>query len=159
MTARWKIAVSISCIALIFGIIIWRVQRIKTGELKLAHDAIICRARAEQGDAKAEADLGSMYSQGKGVSQDYVEALRWYHKAADQGDAKAENSIALAYSQGQGVPQDYAEALRWYRKAADQGYAKAQYNLGNMYYYGRGVPQDRVEAERWYQKAAAQGNE
>src|SRR6266566_2669429 len=126
MTARWKIAVSISCIALIFGIIIWRVQRIKTGELKLAHDAIICRARAEQGDAKAEADLGSMYSQGKGVSQDYAEALRWYHKAAEQGDAKAEADLGSMYSQGKGVSQDYVEALRWYHKAADQGDAKAE---------------------------------
>ena len=161
MKSPWKIAVPILCIALIsWAVITWQVQkRAKTNELKLAQDARVCRVRAEQGDAEAEAKLGSMYSHGQGVPQDYAEALRWYRKAADQGDRNAENGIALMYSQAQGVPQDYAEALRWYHKAADQGYAKAQYNLGNMYYYGRGVPQDRAEAERWYHKAANQGDE
>jgi len=160
MKLPWKIAVPILCIALISWAVVTRqAQRAKTNELKLAQDATVCRIRAEQGDAEAEAKLGSMYSHGLGVPQDYAEALRWYRKAADQGEAEAENGIALLYSQGQGVSQDYAEALRWYHKAADQGYAKAQHNLGNMYYYGRGVPQDRGEAERWYHKAADQGDE
>jgi hypothetical protein len=159
MRAPWNIAVPISCVALICAVIAWHVQRGKTNEPKLAKDVTASRLRAEQGDARAEANLGNMYAHGQGVPQDYAEALRWYRKAAEQGDAKAENGIALMYSQGQGVPQDYAEALRWYRKAVDQGYAKAQYNLGNMYYYGRGVPQDRAEAERWYHKAADQGDE
>jgi len=156
----WKIAVPISCVALISGAALtWQVFKLRTNELKLVQDARTCRVRAEQGDAKAEANLGNMYYHGRGVPQDYAEALGWYRKAADQGDAKAENSIALLYYQGQGVPQDYAEALRWYRKAVDQGYPPGQYNLGNMYYYGRGVPQDRAEAERLYQKAADQGDE
>jgi hypothetical protein len=140
--------------------IVWWVHREKAIESrKLSDAASETRARAEQGDAKAQANLASLYSHGKGVPQDYGEALRWYRKSADQGDAKAEDGLAVMYSQGQGVPQDYTEALRWYRKAADQGYAEAQYNLGNMYYYGRGVPQDRAEAERWYHKAADQGDE
>jgi uncharacterized protein len=30
-----------------------------------------------------------MYGNGKGVTQDYQEALKWYRLAADQGDAVA----------------------------------------------------------------------
>ncbi len=36
------------------------------------------RPLAEQGDASAQLNLGSMYDAGVGVSQDYAEAVRWY---------------------------------------------------------------------------------
>jgi TPR repeat protein len=39
---------------------------------------------AEQGNALAQNSLGVMYVEGKGVSQDYDEAIRWFRKAADQ---------------------------------------------------------------------------
>jgi TPR repeat protein len=93
---------------------------------------------------------------GKGVPQDYAEAVAWYRKAADQGNTKAQ-CLAFMYHEGKGVPQDYTQALYWCRKAADQGYAKAQYVLGWDYYYGKEVPRDYTEAVRWYRKAADQG--
>ena len=46
-------------------------------------DAI--RFAAEQGDTKAQSNLGLMYDQGLGVSQDYAEAVRWLRLAAEQG--------------------------------------------------------------------------
>ena len=36
---------------------------------------------AEAGDAKAQTTLGWMYKEGKGVPQDYAEALKWTRKA------------------------------------------------------------------------------
>ena len=45
---------------------------------------------AEQGDASAQAILGSMYNNGKGVTQDYTEAVKWYTLAAEQGLAGAQ---------------------------------------------------------------------
>ena len=81
---------------------------------------------------KAQYDLGYLYSQGKGVSQDYAEAARWYRKAADQGYAKAQHDLGYMYSQGSGVTQDYAEAARWYRKAANEGDESARRALGSM---------------------------
>ncbi len=68
-----------------------------------------------------------MYHHGRGVPQDYAEAMMWYRLAADQGNASAQYNLALMYHHGQGVPQDYAEAARWYRRAADEGHAGAQY--------------------------------
>ena len=35
------------------------------------------RARAEQGDADAQHNLGVMYATGRGVPQDDAEAVRW----------------------------------------------------------------------------------
>ena len=46
-----------------------------------------CLVAAEKGLARAQSNLGDMYANGKGVTQDYVEAIRWYRKAAKQGDA------------------------------------------------------------------------
>ena len=43
------------------------------------------RARAEQGDALAQVNLGNRHRRGDGVPQDDAEALRWNRLAADQG--------------------------------------------------------------------------
>ena len=115
------------------------------------------RARAEQGDADAQRDLGVMYANGRGIPQDDVEAVRLYRLAAEQGNASAQSNLGFMYATGRGVPQDDAEAVRWWQLAAEQGHADAQYNLGVMYDDGRGVPQDDAEAVRWYRLAADQG--
>ena len=111
-----------------------------------------------QGDASAQYSLGVMYEVGKGVPQDYAEAVKWYRLAAEQGNALAQNSMGVMYVDGLGVPQDYAEAARWHRLAAEQGHSLAQYSLGVMYEVGQGVPQDYAEAANWFRLAAEQGN-
>ena len=52
---------------------------------------------------------------------DYIEALRWFRKAADKGHTEAMYNIGVYYENGDGVKQDYTEAMKWYRKAADRG--------------------------------------
>jgi alpha/beta superfamily hydrolase len=99
-----------------------------------------------------------MYMDGRGVPQDYKQAVAWYRKAAEQGDAFAQTNLGVMYSDGQGVPQDYQQAVAWYRKAAEQGHAVAQTNLGVMYSSGQGVPQDYQQAVAWFRKAAEQGH-
>jgi len=61
-----------------------------------------------------------MYSQEKGVSQDYAEALKWYRDAADQGDAAAQDNLGVMYASGKGVAQDYVEAHKWFDLAASR---------------------------------------
>jgi TPR repeat protein len=116
------------------------------------------RPLAEQGDASAQFNLGAMYENGLGMSQDFVAAAHWYRKAAEQGLADAQFNLAKMFHKGQGVAQNNALAVRWYRKAAEQGEARAQYMLGFMYHNGHYVAQDDVEAVRWYRRAAAQGH-
>ena len=45
---------------------------------------------AERGDAHAQALLGEMYEKGRGVRQDYAEAVKWFRQAAEQGHAVAQ---------------------------------------------------------------------
>jgi len=138
--------------------IAWQAHKAKATEQQFVEAAKVCRARADQGDAKAESELAYMYSHGRGVPQNFDEAFRWRRKAADQGYANGEDGLGYMYLYGQSVPQDYAEALRWYRKAADQGDANGQNAIALMYEYGQGAPQDYAEALRWFRKAADQGN-
>jgi hypothetical protein len=114
------------------------------------------RPVAEQGDARAQFLLGSIYYMGRGNLRDDAEASKWFGLAAEQGDAAAQFRLGLMYSEGDGVPQDHAEAAKWYRRAADKGYAQAQYNLGLAYAAGEGVVQDRVMAHMWLNLAVAQ---
>ena len=113
---------------------------------------------AERGNAAAQNNLGSMYYKGRGVRQDYAEAVKWFRQAAERGDAQAQFNLGIMYDIGRGVSRDDAEAFKWYRQAAERGVADAQFNLGNMYYEGRGVRQDDAEAFKWYRQAAAQGD-
>jgi hypothetical protein len=115
------------------------------------------RRLAEQGQQWAQRRLGSMYAEGKGVPQDYQEAVKWYRLAAAQGNAAAQYSMGLAYEKGRGVPQDYEQAVMWYRLAAAREDDWAQMRLGSLYAEGKGVPQDYAEAVKWYRLAAAQG--
>jgi TPR repeat protein len=62
-----------------------------------------------------------MYEQGKGVPQNYDEALKWYKKGAEQGYASAQFNLGLAYFHGRGVPQDCVLAYAWWNTAAAQG--------------------------------------
>ena len=51
-----------------------------------------------------------MYANGEGVSQDDVEAVKWYRNAAEQGDAGEQFYLGFMYAKGGGVPEDDVEA-------------------------------------------------
>jgi len=112
--------------------------------------------KAEAGDANAQCDLAFRYTKGKGVPQDYKEAVKWYTKAAEQGNAKAQYNLGSRYANGEGVTQDYKEAVKWYTKSAEQGNGFAQYHLSVCYHLGRGVTKDNKEATKWRAKASEQ---
>ena len=116
------------------------------------------RPLAEQGDAEAQYNLGQMYRKGKGVLQDYKEAVKWYRKSAEHGLERAQNILGFMYANGKGVTQDYKEAVKWYRKSAEQGNAWAQSSLSAMYGLGKGVLQDKVYTHMWANIAASNGD-
>jgi TPR repeat protein len=77
-----------------------------------------------------------MYLQGRGVTQDYSAAMKWYRMAADQGFADAQFSLGEMYRKGLcGLPQSDDLAVEWYRKAADQKHFDAQQALESIYDY------------------------
>ena len=69
------------------------------------------RKSAEQGNPDGQIHLGDCYLEGKGVKQDYVEAVKWYRKSAEL-NTKGKIYLAVCYLQGIGVNQDYTEAVK-----------------------------------------------
>lgn len=116
-------------------------------------------ARAAQGDAEAQLQLGMRYAEGDGVIQDDKEAAKWFALAAKQGLAEAEYQYGLALLRGRGVLQDYQAAFAWIEKPAQRGHAPAQYRLGELYRFGTGTAVDKPRAYLWFNLAAAQGME
>ena len=58
------------------------------------------KAKANNGDAKAQLNLGNAYSNGKGVEQSYSQAVYWWKKAAEQGNVVAQYNLGIAYYDG-----------------------------------------------------------
>jgi TPR repeat protein len=120
---------------------------------------LLIKPLALKGDADAQGNFGLMYYLGRGVTQDYVEAVKWLKLAAKQGNAVAQTNLGNIYIGGKGVTQDYVEAVKWYKLAAAQGNAEAQFFLSAMFYEGKGVAKDYVAAHMWLNLAGAKGDE
>jgi len=123
------------------------------------------RMAAEQGNAQAQFDLGSMYIVGSvGIDANVHEGLRLWRLAASQGHGDARKSLAgwegLEVWECEELikRQDYPEAMKCFRRFADQGNGTAQSRLGLMYADGQGATRDYKEAVKWYRLAAEQGN-
>lgn len=79
------------------------------------------RARAEQGDAWAQFNLGTRHHSGRGVPQNDAQAMAWYRRAAEQGHPQAQHELALMYANGRGAVRDDAQAHAWASLAASPG--------------------------------------
>ena len=108
------------------------------------------RKAAEQGHAAAQRYLGFVYSDGRGVPQDFVEAVRWSRLAAEQGDATAQYSLGALYANGEGVTQDYVEAHKWDNLAASRatGNDREQYTEARDVLARQMTPAQLAEAQK-----------
>lgn len=68
-----------------------------------------------------QCNIGALYGNGHGVTQDYDQAMQWYQKAADLGESLAMNNIAWFYDKGRGLKEDAQEAARWMESALRVG--------------------------------------
>ena len=98
--------------------------------------------KAENGSLSAQVQLAEMYALGRTGEINYLEAARWYRKAADQGDPASQTNLGIYYLTGKGVKKDDAEAARWFQRAVAAGFPLAQHNLGIMYLKGWGTEKD-----------------
>jgi TPR repeat protein len=143
------------------------------GKLRITYHefmAAICKAKnnesaasqhylkaASLGGSNSQNEIGTRFSEGKGISIDLVKAVYWYKKAAEQGNMYAQANIGYAFYEGMGVTQSYKLSLSWYEKAAKQGHPESQYNLGLMYADGYGTKIDKEKAIDWLAKSKEYG--
>jgi uncharacterized protein len=133
------------------------VMRSSTEVLSQEQGVASLKKRAEAGDPKAQVQVGAAYASGDGVTNDDLEAVKWFRKAAKRGDAAGEYSLSEMYLTGRGVAVNFSEGLKWLRRSADHCDPRGQANLAALYAHGQGVPKDETEAAKWMRKAADQG--
>jgi len=120
------------------------------------------QARADRGDADAQFSLGVEFAEGEGKSLDYLEAARWFLKAAEQGHARAQFNLGIMYARGHLILADETQSMLWVQRAAASGDPEAQHSLGVAHYRASltSLPQNasesRIEAYKWLQLAATQ---
>jgi hypothetical protein len=114
---------------------------------------------AEDGDAKAQYQVGVAYLRGEGTAPDLTLAYKWIEKSAAQGYAEAQYALGHMHQSGRGALQSFPLAFKWYEQAAQQDHAEAQYRLGLMHRIGQGIPTDKFSAYLWFSVAAAQGHD
>ena len=79
-----------------------------------ADDLQALKKAAEQGDARAQFNLGTMYYTGQGVPEDRVQAYAWYSIVAAQGvELAKENKEIIAEKM---TPTEIAKAQELSRK-------------------------------------------
>jgi len=74
-----------------------------------------CLTQAQEGKCDALYNLGLMYSTGKGVDTDYIEAHKWFNLAAMKGSTEAREwrkEIALEMTSSQ-IAEAQRQAREW----------------------------------------------
>ncbi|MCG3769875.1 MAG: putative beta-lactamase HcpC [Nitrosomonadaceae bacterium] len=97
--------------------------------------------QCQKGEAAACFNLGYMYGNGTGVTQDDFKAVELYRKACDGQNATGCSNLGTMYAAGTGVTQDDFKAVELYRKACDGKYGSGCGQLGWMYEQGNSVRQ------------------
>lgn len=77
----------------------------------------IFKSPEEQGDAESQSWLGHINQDGKGVTQDYKEGVKWYRLVAGQGYVQAQSDLGWMYDGGLRVSKDHKEAFKWWSVA------------------------------------------
>ncbi len=112
---------------------------------------------ARKGDPLALFEIGAVYTEGRGIKADLVQAAKWYQRAADAGVIPAQYRLASLYEKGTGVSRDLVKARTLYQQAAEKGNASAMHNLAVMLASGGGAAPDFAGAGKWFAMAADRG--
>jgi hypothetical protein len=145
---------SLVTLVLLFGFISPSVAA--TSEEKEMADAILTiKTLADQGDAKAQYILGSLYQK----FEEHHTAFEWFEKSALQGNEASQSKVGFLYYTGLGVRQDYAKAFEFSLKAANKKVEASYFPVAVMYELGQGVRQDNKKAKDWYGKYCDSGNQ
>ncbi len=115
------------------------------------------RAAAQQDpdDARLLARLGECYYHGWGGTMDYVEAKKWFEKAAELEDPRGLAGLGWILLDGNNTPLAPEEAVKQLRLAAKKEDAFGLQGLARAYALGRGISRDQAQADLLYRRAMA----
>jgi localization factor PodJL len=115
------------------------------------------RLAAANGDASAEFQVAARFADGKGVQQNFEEAVKWFGRSASRGFALAQYRLGTLHERGLGLPKDANRARVWYERAAANDNIKAMHNLAVISASPKNGKPDYETAAAWFTKAAERG--
>ena len=122
---------------------------------QMTPDAQAIAARAEKGDASAQAQLALAYLRGDGVHSDPVAAAGWARLASAKGQPQGQFILGTLYNSG--IKADARMGFQWTSAAALNGNVKAMHNVAVAFVNGFGIEKNPVQAANWFKKAASMG--
>lgn len=102
--------------------------------------------QAEEGNAKAQNALGTIYYMGLGIERDYRRALKWFEMAAKQGHPGAQRNAGMMHEHGLGTPQSFPTAYMWFFAADKQGNRDANHYINTL--VNKLTPNQMIQARR-----------
>ncbi len=100
--------------------------------------------------------VGMNFALGRGVQQNYNQAVVYFERAVKENYPLAQYHLAVAYENGLGVKGNMYRAMELYTDAANAGQRDAQYTLAKLYENGIQVKQNKEIATYWYDQANKQ---
>ena len=91
---------------------------------------------ADQGNPRAQYNLGLMYKNGIGVKKDFNEALGWFILGSNNDHMLSKYALGLMYYKVK-FSKNYTKAMNLFLDASFMGHPASQINVGNMFYFGK----------------------
>lgn len=112
---------------------------------------------SELGLTDAIGDVGNLYKDGNGITQDINKAIEYYKKSIARGCGWAAKNMAEIYEYGNNVEKNDQKAFEWYKKAAELGNVDAMNSVALCYHNGNGTKVNKEKTFEWCKKAAEAG--
>lgn len=118
------------------------------------------KSAAEEGDARAQWDMGILYLTGFNaqIPKDTEKAVDWLTRAAEQNDVRAQFNLYFVYRDGEGMPQDKDLAGKWLVAASDGGLKDADIELAKTYMFGGVFSANDNKANHYLRKLVEGGD-
>ncbi|MEG0974973.1 MAG: tetratricopeptide repeat protein [Comamonas sp.] len=117
----------------------------------------VLRRQAQEGDTRAQVELGLYYYRNAGLPQAGALARQWWGQAADHGDARAMAGLGYMLGTGTGGVRDVPTGRQWLQRAASAGLSKANYLLSLVERRNTG-PRAMQQARLLLEQAARDGD-
>lgn len=99
---------------------------IKCGKPKFA--SLAADPSESANNPRAQNYLGMLFYEGRGVTRDLAEAVKWFRRGARQSNAQACQNLGICYQAGLGVAKDIPKAVILFRQAVERG----RYGCGSI---------------------------
>ena len=121
------------------------------------HPFLAMEKLASEGDYESQEKVALSYLEGKGVSQSFTLAKKWFDACSQAKRPRCLYELGRLHEEGRGGPISTTKAGQLYKEGVLAGSPRAMYRLGQFHRLGDGVPKDLARGYAWFSLSAALG--